>query len=65
MIPPCLNCLVFVRCKVRLKNDMFADSIISFAHKEKCPLAIKYVEFADQKDINEMRTLFGLRRVYE
>ena len=58
---PCYKCLVFVMCKERLETNFNSNnSVVGLAYTINCPMAKKFVENADQKEINKMRLLFGL-----
>jgi hypothetical protein len=59
---PCCECLVFARCKISIKNKG-QEGIINFAVKEDCPILIKFLEYADQDEVNSCRILYGLEAI--
>lgn len=59
-IPPCRKCLVRITCRTRIIQGLY-NSVIDFANNENCPYATKFIEYATQEDINEMRILFGMK----
>jgi hypothetical protein len=58
--PPCRNCLLLAVCKSRFMNY---TNVSSFAYDTKCPLACEYIENYGMEEVNEMRKIFGLKKI--
>jgi hypothetical protein len=54
---PCIVCIVRPICVATFYGDSVLD--FSYNHK-KCPLAIKFLDNANQEQVNELRILYGL-----
>lgn len=57
METPCSVCIVQAICVATFKGNSVLDH--AYNHK-KCPLAIEFINKANQEQINELRILYGL-----
>jgi hypothetical protein len=71
---PCAECPTYVMCKARenicksfknarlkMQKEMrFGDSVTELAFREDCPYLIRYLDHADQDEVNKARILFGM-----
>jgi hypothetical protein len=64
---PCVECIVFVACKVRenerckfMIDEMYGTGVFELADRERCLELSTYLEGADIKEVNQVRELFGM-----
>ena len=55
---PCLECLLFMMCKMRMDSNF--GSLTSVAENEKCGKLTAFMAASDQEKINQGRIRFGL-----